>query len=103
MRRISNRRRQLNAQVAPYREQLRQRVGRCEFCGRRNRGLQVHEIRTEVLLERDAYSNVATRLKQSNDDLKRAIQDLGRSVPAERGPWRAEQKLAALAALFALR
>jgi len=66
-------------------------------------GLQVHEIRTEVLLERDAYSNVATRLKQSNDDLKRAIQDLGRSVPAERGPWRAEQKLAALAALFALR
>ena len=66
-------------------------------------GLQVHEIRTEVLLERDAYSNVATRLKQSNDDLKRAIQDLGRSVPAKRGPWRAEQKLAALAALFALR
>ena len=66
-------------------------------------GLQVHEIRTEVLLERDAYASVAARLKQSSDDVKRAIQDLGRSAPAKGGPWRAEQKLAALAALFVLR
>jgi hypothetical protein len=65
--------------------------------------LQDHEIRTEVLLERDAYPSVAARLKQSSDDVKRAIQDLGRSAPAKGGPWRAEQKLAALAALFALR
>jgi hypothetical protein len=65
--------------------------------------LQDHEIRTEVLLERDAYPSVAARLKQSNDDVKRAIQDLGRSAPANGRPWRAEQKLAALAALFALR
>jgi hypothetical protein len=65
--------------------------------------LQDHEIRTEVLLERDAYPSVAARLKQSSDDMKRAIQDLGRSAPARRRPWRAEQKLAALAALFALR
>ena len=65
--------------------------------------LQDHEIRTEVLLERDAYACAAARLKQSSDDLKRAIQDLGRSAPAKSGPWRAEQKLAALAALFALR
>jgi hypothetical protein len=42
-------------------------------------------------------------LRQSSDDVKRAIQDLGRSAPAKRGPWRAEQKLAALAALFVLR
>jgi hypothetical protein len=65
--------------------------------------LQDHEIRTEVLLERDAYPSVAARLKQSSDNVKRAIQDLGRSAPAKGGPWRAEQKLAALAALFALR
>jgi hypothetical protein len=65
--------------------------------------LQDHEIRTEVLLERDAYLSVAARLKQSSDDVKRAIQDLGRSAPAKGGPWRAEQKLAALAALFVLR
>jgi hypothetical protein len=58
--------------------------------------LQDHEIHTDVLLERDAYASVAARLK-------RAIQDLGRSAPAKGGPWRAEQKLAALAALFALR
>jgi hypothetical protein len=32
-----------------------------------------------------------------------AAQNLGRSVPAKARPWRAEQKLAALAALFALR
>ena len=65
--------------------------------------LQDHEIHTDVLLERDAYASVAARLKQSSDDVKRAIQDLGRSAPAKGGPWRAEQKLAALAALFALR
>ena len=65
--------------------------------------LQDHEIRTEVLLERDAYPSVAARLKQSSDDVKRAIQNLGRSAPAKGGPWRAEQKLAALAALFVLR
>jgi hypothetical protein len=64
--------------------------------------LQDNEIRTEVLLERDAYPSVAARLKQSSDDLKRVIHDLGCSEPAKGGPWRAEQKLAGLAALFAL-
>jgi hypothetical protein len=64
--------------------------------------LQDHEVRTEVLLERNAYASVAARLKQSSDDLKRAIQNLGRSAPAQGGLWRAEQKLAALAALFVL-
>jgi hypothetical protein len=66
------------------------------------KALQDHEIRTEVLIERDAYSDVAARLKRSSDDVKRAIQDLGQSPPAKGEPWRAEQKLAALAALFAL-
>jgi hypothetical protein len=65
--------------------------------------LQDHQIRTEILIERDAYLSVAARLKQSSNDLKRTIQDLGRSMPAKRGPWRAEQKLAAVAALFVLR
>ena len=65
--------------------------------------LRAHDIRTEVLLERDAYSSVAARLKQSSDDVKRAIQDIRRSAPAKGGPWRAEEKLAALAGLFALR
>ncbi len=65
--------------------------------------LEAHEIRTDVLLERDAYAHVASGLKQSSEDLKRAIQDLGRSIPANSGPWRAEQKLAALGAFFALK
>ena len=65
--------------------------------------LQDHEIRTEVLLERDAYPIVAARLKQSSDDVKRATQDFGRSAPAKERAWRAEEKLAALAALFSLR
>ena len=65
-------------------------------------GLQDHEIRTENLLERDIYASVAARLKQSRDDLKRALENLRRSAVAMGGPWRAEQKLAALAALFVL-
>jgi hypothetical protein len=64
--------------------------------------LEDHGILTEVLLERDAYQRVAARLKQSSDHLKRVIQGFGQSVPAKGGPWRAEQKLAALAALFVL-
>ena len=65
--------------------------------------LHDHGIRTDVLLERDAYGCVAARLKQSSDGARQAIQALGRSMPANSGPWRAEQKLAALAALFVLR
>jgi hypothetical protein len=65
--------------------------------------LQAHKIRTEVLLERDAYPSVAARLKWPRDNVKRAIQDLGRSAPAKGRPWRAEEKLAALGGLFALR
>ena len=65
--------------------------------------LEAHEIRTGVLLERDAYARVAAGLKQSSEDLKRTIQDLGRSITANSGPWRAEEKFAALSALFALK
>ena len=64
--------------------------------------LNDRKIRTDVLLERDAYSPVAARLKQSSDDLKQVIQNLRRSAPVKDESWRAEQKLAAVAALFAL-
>jgi hypothetical protein len=65
--------------------------------------LQDHQISTEFLLERDAYARVAARLKQSIDDVCRLIGNLGRMIPAADGPWRAEQKLAAVAALLALK
>jgi hypothetical protein len=63
--------------------------------------LHNHGIRTDVILERDAYARVAVQSKQSNDDVRQAIQNLGPRART-RGPWRAEQKLAALAALFVL-
>jgi hypothetical protein len=65
--------------------------------------LQEHEICTDILLERDAHARVAAQLKQSSDDVRKAIQDLGRPITANGGSWRAEQKLAAIAALFALK
>ena len=64
--------------------------------------LQNHQICSELILEGDAYTRVAARLKRSSHDLKLTIQNFGRTVAAKRGPWRAEQKLAALAALFSL-
>ena len=65
--------------------------------------LEAHEISTDVLLERDAYALVAAGLKRSSENVKRAIQDLGKSIPANSGSWRAEHKFAAVAALFALK
>ena len=64
--------------------------------------LHDHEICADVLLERNAYLSVAARLNQSSDDVKRAIHNVGKSAAAKGGPWREEQKLATLAALFAL-
>jgi hypothetical protein len=63
------------------------------------RALNGHGIRTAVLLERAAYDKAATQLKKSSVDVQRAIQNLGRVTG---GPWRAEQKFAALAAWVAL-
>ena len=62
--------------------------------------LQAHRIRTDILLERDAYAKAALELKQSNQNVRRVIQNLGRDAGA---PWRAEQKLATVAAWVALR
>ena len=61
--------------------------------------LQAHRIRTEVLIERSAYVQCAVKLKESNENVRRVIQNFGR---ATQGSWRAEQKLAALAAWLAL-
>jgi hypothetical protein len=61
--------------------------------------LQTHRIRTDVLIERDAYREAIVILKQSNEHVRRMIQIFGRDTKA---PWRAEQKLAAVAAWVAL-
>jgi hypothetical protein len=61
--------------------------------------LHGHGIRTEVLLEREAYGQAAVELKQSHENLRRVIQNFRRDTKA---PWRAEQKLAAVAAWVAL-
>jgi len=61
--------------------------------------LNAHGIRTTILLERDAYDKATSRLRKSNVDLRSTIQNFSQLID---GPWRAEQKLAALAAWFAL-
>jgi hypothetical protein len=63
------------------------------------RALNEHGIRTTAFLERDAYGKAATQLEKSSVDVQRAIQSLGRFTG---GPWRAEQKFAALGAWVAL-
>ena len=64
------------------------------------KSLQTHRICTEVLLEREAYGKAAAELKESNENVRRMIQNFGREAKAS---WRAEQKLAAVAAWVALR
>src|SRR5438034_9836472 len=56
--------------------------------------LQAHGVHTEVVIERDAYAKAAVELKRSDENGRRVIQNFGRDTEA---PWRAEQKLAALA------
>src|ERR1041385_2313909 len=51
--------------------------------------LQEFGIRTEIVLERNAYAQGAAKFKESNDNVRRMIQNLGHSA---QGPWRAEQK-----------
>jgi hypothetical protein len=52
-----------------------------------------------VLVERDAYEEASKALHRKADSLQRAVAELGRTVP---GPWRAEEKTAALAGWLAL-
>jgi hypothetical protein len=57
------------------------------------------ELPCLVLVERDAYEAAAQDLHRRPDALQRTVAELGRAVP---GPWRAEEKTAALAAWLAL-
>jgi hypothetical protein len=61
--------------------------------------LRTHDIRMDVLTERDAYGKAAVELKQLSENVRRVIQNFSRETDA---PWRAEQKVAAVAAWFAL-
>jgi hypothetical protein len=62
--------------------------------------LEGHRIRTEIFIERDAYVTAAVELNRSDENVRRVLQNFGGDREA---PWRAEQKLAALAAWLALR
>jgi hypothetical protein len=68
------------------------------FCSALEDALRAHGIRTAIFLERDAYVRAAARLKRSSIDLRQAIQNFRRFAE---GPWRAEQKLAAIGAWVA--
>lgn len=52
-----------------------------------------------IVLERNAYSKAASALARPEEKLKRAVSGLGRSLG---GPWRADEKMAALAAWMVL-
>jgi hypothetical protein len=62
--------------------------------------LQSGGIRCSIFTERDAYLAAAKSLGRSPEQIKRTIADLGHSG---NGPWRADQKLAAVAAWVSLR
>jgi len=56
--------------------------------------LRAHQIQSVVLIEREA-----TLLKKSPAELQSVVNKMRRTTS---GPWRAEQKLATIAAWFAL-
>ena len=62
--------------------------------------LQSSGIGCSIFTERDAYLAAAKSLARSLEQIKRTIADLGHSRD---GPWRADQKLAAVAAWVSLR
>jgi len=61
--------------------------------------LQSHGIQCAIFIERDMYAAASKLLGQSHTQIQRTLVHLGRSV---NGPWRADQKLAALAAWITL-
>jgi hypothetical protein len=56
-------------------------------------------VRCSIIVERDIYERATRELKQSEKNLKQSLTQLGHSLD---GPWRADDKLAALAAWLAL-
>ena len=61
--------------------------------------LQSRGIQCAIFNERDTYAAASKLLGQSRTQIQRTLAHLGRSV---NGPWRADQKLAALAAWMSL-
>jgi hypothetical protein len=61
--------------------------------------LQSRGIQCAIFIERDTYPTAANLLHQSHTQIQQTLAGLGRSV---NGPWRADQKLAALAAWMSL-
>ena len=62
--------------------------------------LRSRGIHCSLFTERDAYAVAAKSLGLSTGRVRDMLENLGRAVA---GPWRADQKLAALAAWMALR
>jgi hypothetical protein len=54
---------------------------------------------SSVFVERKIYAEAAKTLNRSEEDLKRLLAGLGRE---KRGPWRSDEKLAALGAWLTL-
>jgi hypothetical protein len=61
--------------------------------------LTARGLHVTPMLERSAYAEGARALSRTPDDLKRAIAEMGKRL---RGPWRADEKLATLAAWVSL-
>jgi hypothetical protein len=62
--------------------------------------LRSHDLSCLILSERNAYLEASAILRRPEEDLRRALSALGHSLG---GPWRVDQKMAALAAWIALR
>ena len=56
-------------------------------------------LQCSAMIEKEAYSKASSVLRRPEDDLKRVVSALGRSL---RMPWRADEKTAAVAAWMAL-
>ena len=63
------------------------------------RAVRSFRLPCAVMVERGAYATAADRFKRRENDVKRAVTELGRAIE---GPWRADEKTAALAAWMAL-
>jgi len=62
--------------------------------------LRSHDLSCLILSERNAYLEASAILGRPEEDLRRALSVLGQSLS---GPWRVDQKMAALAAWMDLR
>jgi hypothetical protein len=61
--------------------------------------LQSYGLNCAVIVERNAYKQAGEILDKSEEQLKQSLAQLGRALS---GPWRADEKMAALAAWLAL-